>query len=188
MTANTHEISKAIIRGLCLGGVFMLVIGVDPGASGGISVVYGEVDGFPVGCQFGGAWKIPEGESSLVALLEGLLEQSPDSCFVAYLEQVHSMPGQGVRSCFTFGKNYGLLRGVLVALGIDIVDVTPQKWQKTLGCRSGKGFTKTEHKRNLKVMAQEMCPELKVTNATADAILIARYGWNVETGVYTNAK
>lgn len=162
----------------------MLVIGVDPGASGGIAVVDSYSGSIAVSC-----WKIDKSESVTASVFKSIkMGRRMGESIVAYVEKVHSFSGQGVKSCFSFGQSYGMLRGMLAAFAIDIVDVTPQKWQKSLGCRSGKGFTKTEHKRNLKEMAKEMCPYIRVTNATADAILIARYGWNVETGVYLDVK
>lgn len=51
---------------------------------------------------------------------------------IAVVEQVHSMPHQGVASTFTFGTNYGMLLGALEALGIAYVTCTPGKWQKAM--------------------------------------------------------
>jgi len=45
------------------------------------------------------------------------------------LEKVHSMPGQGVASMFTFGKGYGALLGIAAALKITCEEITPQKWK-----------------------------------------------------------
>ena len=58
----------------------------------------------------------------------------------AMIEQVHSMPKQGVASSFKFGRHYGFLLGVLTALGIPYQTVTPQKWQKAMGCLSQTPF------------------------------------------------
>lgn len=44
----------------------------------------------------------------------------------AVLEQVHSMPGQGVASCFTFGKIYGWLQAMLAAHHIKTIEITPK--------------------------------------------------------------
>lgn len=47
------------------------------------------------------------------------------------VEAVSSMPGQGVKSMFSFGQRYGELQGMLTTfkLGFDII--RPQQWQKT---------------------------------------------------------
>ena len=67
----------------------------------------------------------------------------------------------------------------LYALGVKTVKVTPQKWQKYYSNTLGKstGLSKNEWKNKLKGLAQQMFPHLKVTLNTADAILIANYGW-----------
>jgi len=95
---------------------------------------------------------------------------------VAYMEKVHSMPKQGNVSSFTFGERYGFLRGLMTGLRIRYEYVTPQKWQKTLGCL-------THGDKNIsKAAAQRLWPKLKWTHATADAALIAEYGRRKEGG------
>lgn len=49
---------------------------------------------------------------------------------LAVVEQVHAMPEQGVRSTFTFGCGYGMVRGVLAARSIPTELVTPQAWKR----------------------------------------------------------
>ena len=51
---------------------------------------------------------------------------------VAAMEKVHSMPGQGVSTTFSFGQNVGFLHGMLAAFRIPYTLVTPQKWQKAM--------------------------------------------------------
>ena len=85
------------------------------------------------------------------------------------VEKVASSPQMGVTSAFTFGKGYGFLCGILTALGVPWEQVTPQKWQKAMGCLSGGDKNKT------KARAQQLFPNLKITHAVADALLIAEY-------------
>jgi len=140
-------------------------IGLDPGKSGAIAihstVLHGTWD-----------WiKLTETEHDIARFMQGW---SPQSCF-AYLERVASRPGQGVSSTFKFGQNYGFLRGLLCACGIPFEDVTPGIWQPAMGVRSIKGESKTDHKRRLKSRAQQLHPYLDITNANADAVLLAHY-------------
>jgi hypothetical protein len=121
----------------------------------------------------------------------------------AVIEKVHSMPSQGVSSSFTFGKNYGFLRGCLTAAGIPFEEVTPQVWMKALGVpprRVGKkqkakkkgkwvvqeigGESKAEYKLRLLSIAQQKFPQLPLWReprskgkqlAVCDALLIAYY-------------
>jgi hypothetical protein len=76
----------------------------------------------------------------------------------------------GVKSAFTFGNGYGHLEMALTAAGIPFERVRPQKWQQAMGCMT-KGDKNVSKRR-----AQELYPQLKVTHATADALLIATYG------------
>lgn len=91
------------------------------------------------------------------------------------IENVHSMPKQGVSSSFKFGESKGFLRGLIVAHKIPFEEVSPQKWMKHFSL-SGKGFdSKTEHKNNLKNYAQRLYPNTKMTLAICDAVLLAHY-------------
>lgn len=90
------------------------------------------------------------------------------------VEQVGGFAGTGQpgSAMFRFGENFGAVIGVAVALGYRVERVHPQKWIKahSLGTR-GK-LTKTQWKNKLKARAQELFPEVEVSLANADALLI----------------
>jgi len=140
------------------------VMGIDPGVSGGIA--FWDNDGVR-------AHKMPATLADLWALIH-------DNCYristVAYLEKVASMSGEGVRSVFTFGQNFGALRMALTAAGIPFFSVPPQTWCKKMGLKKKKTETNTEWKNRHKALAQELFPHLKITHYTADALLIMEYG------------
>ena len=138
------------------------ILGVDPGLSGGLAVV--GTDG-SADC-----YKMPPTEKDVWELIWELMGRARIT--KAYIEKVHSMPHQGVASTFTFGMNYGLLRGFLLALEVPFEVVSPGVWQRAMGCLS-KG-----NKNVTKARAQELYPALgrRITHATADALLIATYG------------
>ena len=93
--------------------------------------------------------------------------------WVAVIEKVHSMPGQGVASTFKFGMNYGQWIGILTALQIPYEMITPQKWMKHYGSMPK---DKNERKYYIKAMAKALYPKSgRITLATSDAILIAHY-------------
>lgn len=133
-------------------------IGIDPGLGGGIAVLTGH------GCVVE-ATRMPVTEADVLALLKPY-----EHAGRAVLELVHAMPKQGVVSSFTFGKGYGGLRMALAACSIPFDEVTPQRWQKAMGCRT-KGDKNVSKRR-----AQELFPAQKVTHAIADSLLIAEYG------------
>lgn len=141
----------------------MYWLGLDPGVSGGIAIL----DEY----HMLKAWKMPETERDISDVFESLRKLVT----FAIIESVHAFKGQGVSSTFTFGRNYGFLRGMLIAHKIPFEEVTPGKWQAYMGIKSIKDEKKAAHKNRLKGMAQRLFPTLKITLATADAILIAEY-------------
>jgi len=87
----------------------------------------------------------------------------------AVLEQVHSMPKQGVKSVWTFSGSYHCLLMGLYAFGYTFNLVRPQAWQKALNCMSGGDKNVT------KARAQQLFPEERITHAKADSMLLAYY-------------
>ena len=135
-----------------------LYLGIDPGLSGGIAFVP----------EAGTPWahKMPETDRDLIDLLSDNISLHTAT---AMLELVHSSPQMGVKSAFTFGEGYGRLQAVLTALRVPYERIRPQAWQKAMGCLT-KGDKNVSKRR-----AQELFPTLKVTHATADALLIAEF-------------
>lgn len=77
-------------------------------------------------------------------------------------------------SSFKLGYNYGYIVGTVRALGFRTNLVKPKEWQKGLvGLKSNMGYT--ARKRMLKDNAVRLYPNLKITNATADAVLIMEW-------------
>lgn len=77
-------------------------------------------------------------------------------------------------SSFKLGYNFGYIVGSLRALGFPTHLVKPREWQKGIqGLRPKMGYT--ARKRCLKDNAIRLYPDLKITNATADAVLIMNY-------------
>lgn len=139
----------------------MNFIGVDPGMSGGIAVL--DKEGYVLLLD---KFK-DKTDADLFNLIEQAISFDKENC--AMLEAVHSMPREGVVSAFKFGKNFGMLIGMLTAIKMPWEFVTPQKWQKYIGCL-------THGDKNIsKAMAQRLFPTQKITHATADALLIAEH-------------
>ena len=149
----------------------MIVIGIDPGKSGAIAVWDEGIDK---------AIKCPSTPEGMANIFNSIMTNSwidGDSKIVAYIEQVHAFPTDARSSAFKFGRNYGEWLGVLGALRIETIHVTPQKWMKywktKLNIKLPKD--KPERKRNLKEIASHYTDK-KVTLYNADAILITMYG------------
>ena len=112
----------------------MRIIGIDPGAHGAIALL---IDGklasvapMPT-CPVRGKARVDA--AGLGALVRDL---APDH---AVLEQVASMPGQGVASTFAFGMAYGAVLGVMGAFGVPVTTVRPAEWKGALRVAAAKG-------------------------------------------------
>jgi crossover junction endodeoxyribonuclease RuvC len=93
------------------------------------------------------------------------------------IEQVHSLPREGVKSVWSFGQTYGWLLGVLDAVGLSYQTVPPNLWKKDFS------LLRTEKKQSIEV-CKRLFPgiELKRTDRCrndddnmADAALICEY-------------
>jgi len=144
-----------------------LILGIDPGISGG-AVLLAKDKVFIETVVFS--------HITSTDVANWLIKATPDIT-IAYIEQVHSFPGQGVSSTFKFGQNFGLWIGFLTALKIPFQFVQPLKWQTAMSCKTG------GDKNISKARAQELFPHLKITHANADALLIAEYGRRKEIGL-----
>lgn len=155
------------------------IIGIDPGANGGIAVL--DIDGNVIDVR-----KMPDTPQDI---LECLRKYSSSTLFsndgVCYLEKVGTgMPGQSSKATATFARHCGHLEMALLALGIKTNDVTPNKWEKSyqLG-KSTEAISKTAWKNRLKAKAQQLFPKERVTLAVCDALLLAEYGRKIEVGL-----
>lgn len=104
------------------------VVGIDPGQDGAIAVLdrLGNL-------QTIHDMPIVDGQVS-PALLSDLFKELVDESLAvtAVIEQVHSMPRQGVASSFKFGKSYGIVLGALAGLHVRTEHVTPARWKRAM--------------------------------------------------------
>ena len=148
-----------------------VIIAIDPGVSGGVAV-------FAFNKTVCHAMPDTEGDRlELIRDLARSAEVEGVHC-VCVLEEVNGFVGkaQPGSAMFKFGEHYGFIKGVVQTLGIRLVLVRPQVWQKyySLGTAS-RCASKTEWKNKLKAEAQRRFPQLTVTLATADALLILEW-------------
>lgn len=99
--------------------------------------------------------------------------------YLAIVEDVHSMPKQGVASSFNFGKTYGQIVGVLDALDIPAEYVTPQRWKKEVlvGTKRDKEAAINYVKQrfpHLSLLAS--AKSKKDSDGIADAVCLAEFG------------
>ena len=119
----------------------------------------------------------PEGLLELLSLHTHCPDLMIDFGAQVSLERVHSMPGQGVASTFSFGKATGTIIGCLAGAGLweHTTLVTPQVWKKAML----KDMPK--EKESSVVRCRELFPytcdhlTLKSHHNRADAMLIAEH-------------
>ena len=158
--------------------VSVLIFGIDPGITGAVAVIHNHkimLFDTPVAVM-----KKSNGKNKtdfIAASMADLFQNYNPYALTchAFLEQVGSMPGQGVSSTFGFGKGYGMWIGILAALNIPYTLVTPQAWKKQF--MLGKC-----DKDDSRIRAIELFPSCakelsrKKDIGRADALLIAEYG------------
>ena len=111
-------------------------VGVDPGVSGGLSIVLGKdrkakfltVRSMPT-------IKVDDKPTLNTMALETFFPHPP---FVAILEHVGAMPKQGVSSMFQFGRMFGAIEAMLDATAVEIVYVRPRVWKGYFGLTADK--------------------------------------------------
>lgn len=149
------------------------VIGIDPGCSGAIAILQSAAQPFVIEWLQMPTVKVGKSTRVNAAAVQAFLEDFDTGH--AYIEQVHSMPGQGVASCFTFGHAAGIVEGVVAAMRIPYTLVTPQAWKK----RAGLIGTDKDAARSRAIQLWPRVRDLDAKGkgqALADALLIARYG------------
>lgn len=149
----------------------MLVMGIDPGASGAAVVLDGPGAGISAFLDFSGTTPRQRAEWLKCQMVLGVDRVA--------VEQVHSMPKQGVKSMFSFGLSTGWLHGVLDALGFSWVTVRPQAWQKgVVPPGGGKGAAVLVAERRWPTVAFRG-PRGGLLTGRADAALIALWARGV---------
>ena len=119
-----------------------LTIGIDPGQTGAVCVLKdGEFAGFvdmPTMARKAGGESV--NAAGLAKELREWVCAHPGSAVSVYLEAVSAMPkipgrngGQGASSAFRFGEGFGIVQGVIAALGLPVTMVHSSKWKRDAG-------------------------------------------------------
>ena len=139
----------------------MIYIGIDPGKSGALAIIDGNMMNL-----------IPFSETDYINAIKVV----PSELAVVCVEHVGAMPGQGVTSMFNFGQNFGYIKGLLEAYQISYELVRPQKWKKEFGITGEKNNSIEVCKRlfpGVSLRRTERCR--KDDDGMAEALLMAEY-------------
>lgn len=136
----------------------------------------------------------------IVQAMEDYLGPEP---IVAYVEKITGwIPDGGASQMFEFGKSVERVSCILETLGIRIIEITPQAWQKALGLgkadrmkaapgasdaekkaiKTYNSSCKRDWKNKLKAEAERRFPGQKITLKTSDALLILDVAIQLERG------
>ena len=148
----------------------MIVIGIDPGKSGGLVKIHSRNNE----CSM---HKCP----STTHEMASILRIAKNSAFVDNLpiyiaiEKVHAFPTDARSAAFKFGMNYGMWLGIIGALSVPVIEIAPQTWMKSYAPLPK---DKQERKRKIKEISTEIFSEVynnenRITYAVSDAALIA---------------
>jgi crossover junction endodeoxyribonuclease RuvC len=158
----------------------VIYIGIDPGLSGAVAVL-DDQGGICDPFVFDTPTVLVEGEKTkrkyLVPAMAALLRPySRNPYALAVLENVHSMPKQGVASSFCFGEGKGMWEGILAALEIPTELVSPQRWKKEIMADQGKEKSAARFK--AMSLFPSLADQLKLVkhDGRAEALLMAEYG------------
>ncbi len=157
----------------------MIVVGIDPGLSGALAF-------FGVGTGVVETIDMPTlalGKTAKRRIDEHQLQNIfwQRHAGHAFVELVALRPGESGTSALTIGIGFGIIRGVLAAVGVPFTIVTSKKWKAALGV--------TGDKDNSRSRASQLLPQasgqwpLKKHDGRAEAAMIALYGTRSLTGV-----
>jgi len=152
----------------------VVLIGIDPGLSGAAAIVERTdqadriVDVIDLPIVGEGARRrilVPELQRFIVAA----------QAEVAFIEDVHAMPREGVASAFKFGRACGAIEAVIAAVGLPSRLVQPKAWKK----HHGLAGPDKEPSRQLviaRLPQQTNFFSRKADHGRAESVLIALYG------------
>jgi Holliday junction resolvasome RuvABC endonuclease subunit len=158
----------------------MVILGIDPGIEGGCAI-YGETLAV---CDVPTAGEDAKRRVNARALLDWIQSHAPTQAFI---ENVGSMPDQGVASSFRFGRAAGALEATVACAGVPITLVAPVTWKKMF-------MLQGPDKEQARVLAIQRFPLMagqlarKKDHQRAEALLIAYYGWRTLGGFSVEAQ
>ena len=153
----------------------MIIIGVDPGINGAISIVENKkiLDVYDTPTMIDGKKNKRQINSAQVSnIFKERLNLNKE--VIVVVEQVNAMPGQGVTSMFNFGQSFGVIKGICAALKLPIHFVRPTKWKKHFNLiKTNKDASRTKVIESYPKISSKL--HRKKDSNRADAILIALY-------------
>jgi len=143
------------------------IIAADPGAKGAL-------------CALGSDKSIAfiDYTENTLELATWLETYPPIDTKMAAVEDVHSIFGMSAKSNFVFGKNTGIIHGLLRGLGYSLDLVQPKVWQKAIGVKA-KGKDIKKEVASIVTRLYPSCeiytPRKRLLDGRSDALALAHY-------------
>jgi crossover junction endodeoxyribonuclease RuvC len=97
----------------------------------------------------------------------------PRGGVVVCIERVHAMPGQGVTSMFSLGRNYGEWTAIVHGFGWELVEVEPRTWKLAMHVTADKATSLELSRRLFPGLRPKMSKASD--HGVAEALLLALY-------------
>lgn len=115
-----------------------MIIGIDPGLTGAIAFLTNSPENkltvYDLPLDINALKGIKEiSAHALYGIIKTHTRNTDPADILVVIEDVHSMPGQGVASTFTFGFNTGIIHGCLQVMGFNAIRKSPAVWKSSLG-------------------------------------------------------
>lgn len=147
-----------------------MILGIDPGLGGALALYRAD-----------GALEIVDMPTLQLKkrvineyALARIVDDWASSVREVWLEQVGVRPGEGAVGAFSFGRGYGVIRGICAANFLTIVDVTPQTWKRAMKIAGAKDEARAAASALFPACASQFVR--KRDDGRAEAALIALYG------------
>lgn len=152
----------------------MIVLGIDPGQTGGLALVDSYGGGIIVDATMMPVIKVGNKKSlDIKKALDWIEEDDAVLLHVGVIEKVHAMPKQGVSSSFQFGRMFGSAEAIMYISCVRKDYVAPRIWKKDMGLTSDKYASMDLATRLFGDDARKDYWQLKKHEGVAEAALIA---------------
>lgn len=170
---------------LAVPGNMSIFIGIDNGIGGALAAYDSETN--QVECMVMPIVKVKvakgnKNEYDVPEIVDWIDTFTPRGIRRVILERAQAFPGQGSVSMFSVGRGFGIMEGVLTAMGISYIVVHPRIWQKQMFS----GVAHTDTKQASVLVAKRLFPNKQFTtgerskkyhDGMTDATLLAYYGY-----------
>jgi len=170
----------------------MIIISCDPGLKGALAAYDTEREKFiwledlPTLANGVSGKKMINGHA-LRLTLKTIKDENPDTAIECIMEQVGTMPGQGISSAFNFGRGFGIIEGCIAAMMLPLHLVRPAVWKKALGYTSDKEVIRADMIRHFPEFAEMLKRKMDADRAEAMAIALYHRKRLVANGMALNA-